>query len=525
MQIRLINKPASDNLAMLFNTLLILFFIHNEAHSARILGIFHERSFSHQILGIKLLSALAAKGHEVTMVTPVVPKEVNVTVIKLNMEGHDTASTPNLYDTHTFTTWRRMVLNDHSGLLWTETVLNDSNLKRLLKSKQEFDLVVMEQLENHALKGICYHYKAICAILSTMGPTWQTNEMTRNPNTPSHMLDMYVNYPPVMDFFQRLHNAYAQYLQKLNFYTYTIHKHNEILQKHFPGAPHIMEILYNVSLVLVNSHVSTSNPASNLPNVVEVGGFHLDRPKKLPEDIDTFLNDTDNGVVYFSMGSILNARDMEKHKLEAIITVLGQLKQRVLWVGDVENHPELPANILSVKWAPQLDVLAHPNTRLFISHGGLLSLTESVACGVPILGISVYADQGYNSALSEAAGFGISLPYQSLTAGKFKDAVRELLQNRSYRENAKQRSRVFHDRPMKPLDLAVYSIEYVIRHNGAMHLRSAALYLTWYQYLLLDVLFVVVLLLVVVGVLTKKVFNLLLRKQLKPQTSKIKKTH
>uniref|UniRef100_A0A1Y1N9C1 UDP-glucuronosyltransferase n=1 Tax=Photinus pyralis TaxID=7054 RepID=A0A1Y1N9C1_PHOPY len=508
---------------MLFNAFLILIFIHNEARSARILGIFHERSFSHQILGIKLLSALAANDHDVTMLTPVAPKEVNFTVIKLNMEGHDTASMRNLYDTHTFTIWRRMVGTDDSGLLWAETVLNDSNLKRLLKSKQQFDLVLMEQLGNHALKGICYHYKAICVILSTMGPTWLTNEMTRNPNAPSHMPDMYVNYPPVMGFFQRLHNAYAQYLQKLYFYTYTIRKHNEIVQKHFPGFPHIMEILYNVSLVLVNSHVSTSNPASNLPNVVEVGGFHLDLPKKLPEHIDAFLNGGDNGAVYFSMGSILNARDMEKHKLEMIITVLGQLKQRVLWVGNVENHSQLPENILSVKWAPQVDVLAHPNIRLFISHGGLLSLTESVACGVPILGIPVHADQGYNSALSEAAGFGISLPYQSLTAEKFKGAVHQLLQNRSYTENAKQRSRVFHDRPMKPLDLAVYWIQYVIRHNGAMHLRSSALHLAWYQYSLLDVLFVVVLLVAVICLLTKKMFNLCLRKQLKPKTNKIKK--
>lgn len=45
-----------------------------------------------------------------------------------------------------------------------------------------------------------------------------------------------------------------------------------------------------------------------------------------------------------------------------------------------------------------------------------------------------------------------------------------------------------HDQPLKPLDTAVYWVEYVLRHKGAYHLRSAALDLTWYQYLLLDVL-------------------------------------
>ena len=40
---------------------------------------------------------------------------------------------------------------------------------------------------------------------------------------------------------------------------------------------------------------------------------------------------------------------------------------------------------------------------------------------------------------------------------------------------------------MSALDNAVYWVEYVLRHNGAPHLRSAAVNLPWYQLLLLDV--------------------------------------
>ena len=39
----------------------------------------------------------------------------------------------------------------------------------------------------------------------------------------------------------------------------------------------------------------------------------------------------------------------------------------------------------------------------------------------------------------------------------------------------------------------MYWTEYVIRHKGAPHLRSGALDLTWYQYLLLDVIAVLAL--------------------------------
>lgn len=51
----------------------------------------------------------------------------------------------------------------------------------------------------------------------------------------------------------------------------------------------------------------------------------------------------------------------------------------------------------------------------------------------------------------------------------------------------KKMSAISKDEPESPLDRAVWWTEYVIRHNGAKHLRSSALDLAWYQYLLLDV--------------------------------------
>jgi glucuronosyltransferase len=68
-----------------------------------------------------------------------------------------------------------------------------------------------------------------------------------------------------------------------------------------------------------------------------------------------------------------------------------------------------------------------------------------------------------------------------------------------YRENAQRLSRIFRDQPLTQLEQAVYWTEYVIRHNGAPHLRSAVLCLAWYQYFLLDV--IAVLALAIVSVL------------------------
>lgn len=64
-----------------------------------------------------------------------------------------------------------------------------------------------------------------------------------------------------------------------------------------------------------------------------------------------------------------------------------------------------------------------------------------------------------------------------------------------YQKNAEQLSHVLKDRPMSPQETVVYWTEYIIRHNGASHLQTAATELHWCQYLLLDVLCFVLLVL------------------------------
>lgn len=64
-----------------------------------------------------------------------------------------------------------------------------------------------------------------------------------------------------------------------------------------------------------------------------------------------------------------------------------------------------------------------------------------------------------------------------------------------YKQSAMKISKIFHDRPLKPLDNAVYWIEYVLRHNGAHHLKTAGNNLNWFQFLSVDVLLFLILVL------------------------------
>lgn len=62
---------------------------------------------------------------------------------------------------------------------------------------------------------------------------------------------------------------------------------------------------------------------------------------------------------------------------------------------------------------------------------------------------------------------------------------------------------------MSPEKSIVYWTEYIHRHNGAEHLKSYALNLAWYQYFLLDVIFVMLILISIVLFLSYTVLRLI----------------
>lgn len=86
-----------------------------------------------------------------------------------------------------------------------------------------------------------------------------------------------------------------------------------------------------------------------------------------------------------------------------------------------------------------------------------------------------------------------------------------------YKQNALAVARTFHDRPMSPLNTAIFWTEYVIRHGGTPHMRSAALDLAWYQYLLIDVIAFVL----VIGAGSLITLYIIIRKMLRSLKSKL----
>nr|XP_014286943.1 UDP-glucuronosyltransferase 3A1-like [Halyomorpha halys] len=86
--------------------------------------------------------------------------------------------------------------------------------------------------------------------------------------------------------------------------------------------------------------------------------------------------------------------------------------------------------------------LAHKNCVLFITHGGLLSLSESIYYSVPQLGIPIMADQEKNMVIMESHGLGRMLKLNNITRETISWTINEVLSNSRYREEALRRSKI-----------------------------------------------------------------------------------
>lgn len=237
------------------------------------------------------------------------------------------------------------------------TMEHDAVKKFLNDPNEQFDLVILEQFVDDAFMGFAHHFKAPLLLLSTIGSGSWTNDKVGNPAPPSYVPNTLLSFHPPLNFWQRLYNGVFTVYEHLLYELYFYPKMNGILDKYFPGAPPVQELHKNVSLILLNSHVSTNQPVPHTPNMIEIGGFHVYPPKKLPQDLQSYLDGAKDGVVYFSMGSNLKSKDMPEDKRDAILRALSKLKQKVLWKFEADDLPGKPDNVRVEKWLPQSDIL------------------------------------------------------------------------------------------------------------------------------------------------------------------------
>ena len=100
--------------------------------------------------------------------------------------------------------------------------------------------------------------------------------------------------------------------------------------------------------------------------------------------------------------------------------------------------------------------------------------------------MAVQNEQIYNAKRVIQKGFAVGLDIRTFTSEDLLAAITEVLENPMYAENIAKASEMFKTQQYHPLDVATHWVEHVIKYGGE-HLRSHALDMPWYQYLMLDV--------------------------------------
>lgn len=174
-------------------------------------------------------------------------------------------------------------------------------------------------------------------------------------------------------------------------------------------------------------------PRRQLPDCFHYVGplTDTDRP---PVPFPWHRLDDDRPLIYASMGTLQNRRpEMFKTIARACEGLDAQL---VISLGRADaDSPPLPGDPVVVGYAPQLDLIARAS--LVISHGGVNTVMESLAAGVPVVAIPVANDQPGTASRLRYLGAGDFLTIRrAASPTRLRAMVQNILSDPGVRERA-----------------------------------------------------------------------------------------
>ncbi|KAL4112237.1 hypothetical protein QTP88_016062 [Uroleucon formosanum] len=472
---------------------------------ARILAIETIVGKSHWYFMSSVLRSLTDAGHTVTVFTPFPDGDrANYTEVDTSRDFSLKLDLDVMQTIHDYGD-PFVFMNILPGIdrFFCDAIYSNKQLTDLMapEARDRYDLLLIEPVFIDCVSYLSDELR-LPVIYSIPSPMLTAIEgrFTGHMSNPACVSNLFASHAVPSTFVERLMNT------ALLTYSMTKTRYDQLVTVFTNPRPYDLAPTVSPSIIFQNSHYISESPRPVTPNVVYVGGIHLKPPKTIPKDILDFIENSPQGVIFFTFGSKIKVSSLPKHIEQSFKEALANIPQRVLWKYEGEMKDK-PKNVMTRKWFPQREILLHPKVKLFISHGGMSGVYETVDGGVPVLGFPVFYDQPRNIENLVLNGMAISMNLLSITTEKLSNAISELINNEKYAKNAKIASDRFKDRPMTPQQSVVYWTEYVIRHKGASHLKSHALNLTWYQYFMLDIIAVALVFVFLVTFVVFKVFR------------------
>lgn len=151
-------------------------------------------------------------------------------------------------------------------------------------------------------------------------------------------------------------------------------------------------------------------------------------------------------LVYVSLGTIIKgAASFFQNCMEAFRNEDVDLIISVGQQFNINKLKNIPPNVHVYKSVPQLKVLKM--TDVFVTHGGMNSVSEALFYGVPMVVIPFVSDQPVNARCVEKLGVGKALAYSKVNKGSIKEHVMSVLSNADVKTNIEKVQELIHKAP------------------------------------------------------------------------------
>jgi MGT family glycosyltransferase len=198
------------------------------------------------------------------------------------------------------------------------------------------------------------------------------------------------------------------------------------------GSDGTFDLLFSPHLVIAFTTSAVTGEQSFPDHFALVGPAMLDRPGTFAWD----LLDPARRKVLISVGTLATALAADFYqRAAAAVAPLSAAVQAII-VGPPELVPDPPGNVLVVPSVPMLALL--PRLDAVICHGGMNTVSEALAHGLPLVIAPIRHDQPVVAAQVTRAGAGIRVPFSRVRPAQLREALVTILDDPSYRHSAER---------------------------------------------------------------------------------------
>ncbi|KHJ43613.1 UDP-glucoronosyl and UDP-glucosyl transferase [Trichuris suis] len=323
----------------------------------------------------------------------------------------------------------------HMMMKTCSTIANDTAMRDRIR-KHRYDVVVFHCVDTCLLGLINQTHNATVICLSAGNYITDLPAMMMAiPSNPSYIPHFFSAMSDIMTFPERMANAILQWTIRtlLQLPVSTLHQEMELLRRLTNSTIASFNDIAKPDGLIMNGEQFIDFPRPMLHDIIYMGNLESSSKKELSEEWRHLLNESNNGIIIFSLGSVVQESFIKEEIKNGLLKAFQKFPEHtIVWkLNDPTflKHHTLPPHVHAFDWIPQRQLLNSQKVKLFITHGGYNSLLEITLAGVPMILIPLFGDQSGNVARAVRHRLGVQLPITKITADTVEEKMRLVLGN------------------------------------------------------------------------------------------------